>query len=74
MNNKVCPECKGKRSSLGPVRCVAMYEHEDLDECGCPQDWTPCRVCRGSGEIASIQYAVYMARGGAAPVPFRGYS
>jgi hypothetical protein len=71
---QACPECKGERGYLGPVECVAMYEHEDMDDCGCPRSWTPCRVCGGSGELVGLARSVYIARGGAAPVQLRGYS
>lgn len=70
----ICPECKGTRGYLGPLDCVAPYEHEDMEDCGCPRSWTPCRVCHETGEVAPIALAVYKARGGAAPVPFRGYA
>lgn len=66
-----CPDCKGARGWLGPVECVAMYEHEDI---GCPRHWTPCPTCREMGEVDAIQRAIFVARGGPAPTQLRGYA
>lgn len=69
-----CPDCKGERGWWGPILCVAPYEHEGVDDCGCPRDWNECRTCHGTGILTGVPRAVYMARGGPAPVQLRGYS
>lgn len=72
----VCPECRGERGyTTGPF-CDAPYEHEDVEACDCggPAVFTPCRVCKGTGELVGIRRATYLARGGAAPVQRRGFA
>lgn len=71
-----CPECRGRKGhSVGPF-CDAPYEHESVEMCDCggPAIFTPCRVCRGTGELDPIRLATYRARGGAAPVQLRGFA
>jgi hypothetical protein len=70
----VCPECKGAKGYLYPVACEAPYEHEGVEDCGCPRHWEPCRVCRETGVLEGIARVVYMVRGGAAPVQRRGFA
>jgi hypothetical protein len=73
-DNETCPDCKGEGFWLGPVDCVAMYEHETVDDCGCPRAQDTCSTCQGSGKLVGVARAVYMARGGAAPTELRSYS
>lgn len=69
-----CPDCRGTKGWLVPVECVAMYEHEDMDDCGCPRTWHPCPTCRETGEVDAIQRAIFVARGGSAAVQLRGFA
>ena len=65
MLNK-CPHCKGEKgwSELVTPEWVEPPEYK----------WTDCWTCEGHGEITPLQLAVYQARGGPAPIKFRGYA
>jgi len=75
-----CPECKGRGGWLDERHAQVCGTIEDDEtrahfcHANCSKETVTCRVCEGSGELAGVARAVYMARGGVAPVPFRGYS
>lgn len=65
-NTEECPECKGEKgyNKLLTPEWLEPSEYE----------WQNCQTCEGEGEITSLQLAVYKARGGPAPIKFRGYA
>lgn len=79
-NDKGCPECKGNGQYIYERHAQVCGTIEDDEErasfchANCSKETVTCRVCDGSGTLEGVDRAVYMARGGAAPVPFRGYA
>jgi DnaJ-class molecular chaperone len=75
-----CPECKGVGSHHVERHAQVCGTFEDEETrahfcaANCSVGDVECRVCHGTGILAGVPRAVYMARGGAAPVPFRGYA
>jgi hypothetical protein len=75
-----CPECKGRGQWVQERHAQVCGTLEDDETrahfcaANCSKETVTCRVCGGSGELVGIARAVYMARGGAAPVQLRGYS
>lgn len=75
-----CPECKGDmvvRSERHAQLCGAFVDDEEnarFHSANCLKDERTCPVCNGSGFVSSLQNAIYMARGGAAPVRLRGHA
>lgn len=68
----MCPECKGEKGysqTFHDQSCV----FDEVCERHHPQ-WHDCPACHGSGELSGLALAIYKARGGPAPTPFRGYA
>jgi hypothetical protein len=68
-----CPECEGRGGSAYTRHLQICGTMED-EPCGHRPEWSVCRLCHGDGSVASLPLAIYRARGGLPPVPFRGYS
>jgi hypothetical protein len=60
-----CPYCKGEKVFKRLIsREWQEPEYENIT----------CRLCEGNGKITELKDAIYKARGGLPPVPFRGFA
>jgi len=61
-----CPDCngtKGYKELLTP-EWLEPAEYK----------WCDCRICKGTGKITQLQFAIYKARGKTEPIQFKGYA
>lgn len=61
-----CPHCDGEK---GYSKLLTPEWHEPPE-----YEWNDCRTCVGAGKITALDLAVYRARGGPAPIQFRGFA
>lgn len=60
-----CPHCKSKK---GWPRLISREWEKPK------RKQAICSTCEGKGTISEIEMAIYTARGGPAPIKFRGYA
>ncbi len=79
-SSAACPECEGRgfdHLERHAQVCGTLEDEETRAHfcaANCSIEDVECRVCHGTGKLVGLPRAVYMARGGAASVPFRGFA